>query len=259
MRSNSGRLNGKTAIITGAASGIGRGTARLFAEEGARLVLVDRDEDKLNQTVEEATAAGGEALAVVGDVSRRETSVRAVNAAVAQFGALDIVFNNAGIMPLFSVVDYPEEVWDQVMDVNLKSMFLMCKEAIPHMLKSGKGSIINTSSVNAELTEPGHVAYTSSKAGIIGLTRQIGVEYANRGIRCNAICPGWVETEMNLKLAEEMGGMEKLVPLIRQQQPLGRMAAVREVAYAVLFLASDEASAVTGSCLYVDGAASASI
>ena len=127
------------------------------------------------------------------------------------------------------------------------------------MLERGKGSIINTSSVMATLTEPGYEAYTSSKAAVIGLSKSIAVSYADRGIRCNALCPGWVDTAMNLKLAEELGGLDKLTPLIKQQQPLARMATTREVANCVLFLASDESSAVTGSALYVDGASTAAI
>jgi NAD(P)-dependent dehydrogenase (short-subunit alcohol dehydrogenase family) len=192
-------------------------------------------------------------------VAMSETIDRAVDAATRTYGKVDIVFNNAGIMPTGPITEYSEESWDRVMNVNLKSMFLMCKRVIPEMLKNGRGSIINTSSVMATLTEPGYTAYTSSKAGIIGLTKEIAVSYSEQGIRCNAICPGWVDTDMNRRLAEELGGLDKLTPLIKQQQPLGRMATVREVAYAVLFLASDESTAVSGSCLYVDGATSASI
>jgi NAD(P)-dependent dehydrogenase (short-subunit alcohol dehydrogenase family) len=145
------------------------------------------------------------------------------------------------------------------MAVNVKAMYLMCKAAIPHMLPRGAGSIINTSSVMATLTEPGYEAYTTSKAAVIGLTKAIAVSYAEQGIRCNCICPGWVDTPLNQRLAEELGGMEQLYPIIKRQQPQGRMASTREVGYAVLFLASDEASAVTGSALYVDGASSAAI
>jgi len=253
------RLRGKTAIITGAAAGIGLGTAQLFAEEGASLILVDRNADKLEQAAEQARSLGAACETVPGDVAQQETARQAAQLASTVFGKLDIVFNNAGIMPLGNLLEYPESLWDAVMNVNVKSMFLMAKVTIPLMLQSGGGSIINMSSVNAFLTEPDHAAYTSSKAAIIGLTKQIGVEFAARGIRCNAICPGWVETDMNLRLAEELGGMDRLTPIIQKQQPLGRMATVREVAQTVLFLASDDSSAVTGSCLYVDGACSASI
>lgn len=253
------RLLGKVAIITGAAAGIGRGTAELFAEHGAKLVLVDRDEVGLNEVVATFRANGVECLQCVADVKDRAAVERVVTQTGETFGGVDIVFNNAGIMPLADIQDLSEETWDEVLDTNLKAMFLMCKAAIPVMLRRGSGSIINTSSIMATLTEPGYTAYTTSKAGIIGLTKEIAVSYAERGIRCNAICPGWVDTPMNQRLAEELGGLDKLYPLIKKQQPQGRMASVREVGYAVLFLASDEASAVTGSCLYVDGGASASI
>lgn len=254
-----GRIANKIAIITGAASGIGAETARLFAEEGAKLVLIDRDEKKLLQTHQGISENGGTSCMVVGDVSVVDTITKAVHEAESLYGGIDIIFNNAGIMPLGEITEYSEDTWDQVLSVNLKSMFLMCKYAIPVMLKKGKGSIINTSSVMATLTEPKHAAYTSSKAGIIGLTKSVAVEYAERGIRCNALCPGWVDTEMNMKLAEDMGGIDKLYPIIKQQQPTGRMSTTREIASVVLFLASDDSTAVTGSCLYADGGSTASI
>ncbi|MCQ6557646.1 SDR family NAD(P)-dependent oxidoreductase [Paenibacillus mendelii] len=254
-----GRLANKVVIITGAASGIGKGTAILFAEEGANLILVDRDMEKLEGTAEEIRLKGGDCRTVCGDVSLTRTAAEVVETAVREFGGLDVVFNNAGIMPTADILGCTEETWDQVIDVNLKSMFLMCKQAIPEMLKRGGGSIINTSSVMAHLTEPGYTAYTASKAGILGLTKEIAVTYAEKGIRCNSISPGWVDTDMNMKLAEEMGGMDKLYPVIKAQQPLGRMATSREIAYGVLFLASDESVVVTGSCLNIDGGCTAAI
>ena len=256
------RLKDKVCIVTGAASGIGLGTALLFAEHGATLVLVDRDVAGLSA----ASAAAMKQIepltnvsAIVADVSKADDIARAVEDATKAFGHIDVVFNNAGIMPHGPVTTFAESEWDAVMDVNVKGMFLMCKAVLPGMLARGQGSIINTSSVMATLTEPGYEAYTSSKAAVIGLTKAIAVSYAAQGIRCNAICPGWVDTPMNQKLAEELGGLDKLTPLIKAQQPLGRMASVREVAHCVLFLASDESSAVTGSALYVDGASSAAI
>jgi NAD(P)-dependent dehydrogenase (short-subunit alcohol dehydrogenase family) len=247
------------AIITGAASGIGAGTAEVFAEQGARLMLVDRDGAGLDAVGQRLVASGAEVRTFCGDVALRATSERVVEQTLAGFGQIDIVFNNAGIMPHGDFGGYSEEAWDEVIDVNLKSMFLMCKVVIPHMLARGRGSIINTSSVMATLTEPGYEAYSSSKAGVIGLTKALAVSYAEQGIRCNCICPGWVDTPMNHELVDELGGVEQLKAVIRKQQPQARMASTREVGYAVLFLASDEASAVTGSALYVDGAASAAI
>ncbi|MSR81469.1 MAG: SDR family oxidoreductase [Candidatus Latescibacteria bacterium] len=253
------RLKDKVAILTGAASGIGQGTAELFAEHGARLVLVDRDEAGLAETSARVKRAGAAVVAVCGDVSQSTTIQRVVTTALETFAQIDVVFNNAGIMPYGDLQQVSEETWDEVQAVNVKAMFLMCKAVIPHMLQRGVGSIINTSSVMATLTEPGYEAYTTSKAGVIGLTKALAVSYAEQGIRVNALCPGWVETPMNLKVAEDLGGMDKLYPIVKRQQPLGRMASTREVAYAVLFLASDESTAVTGSALYVDGATTASI
>lgn len=253
------RLKDKVAIITGAASGIGAGTAEVFAEHGARLMLVDRDCDGLELVRQRLVAGGAQTRTLCGDVSLRATIDGVVAQTLARFGQIDIVFNNAGIMPHGDLQDYAEETWDTVIDVNLKSIFLMCKAVIPHMLARRQGSIVNTSSVMATLTEPGYEAYSSSKAGIIGLTKAIAVSYAEQGIRCNCICPGWVDTPLNHALIDEHGGLEQLSAVIRKQQPQARMASTREVGYAVLFLASDEASAVTGSALYVDGAASAAI
>lgn len=254
------RLLNKTAIITGAASGIGKATAELFAEHGANLVLIDWNESLLGETAASIAADWPHVVVVAGDISRADTIQRAVSAAKGRFGTIDILFNNAGIMPEnTSIVDFPDDRWDHVLSVNLKAMFMMCKQVIPIMLAQGGGSIINTSSVMAFLTEPGFTAYTASKAGIVGLTKDIAVTYAEQNIRCNALCPGWVDTEMNMKLAREMGGVEFLKPVIKKQQPLGRMATTREIAYSVLFLASDESVVVTGSCLFADGACTASI
>jgi NAD(P)-dependent dehydrogenase (short-subunit alcohol dehydrogenase family) len=252
------RLEDKVCIVTGAASGIGQGTARLFAEHGATLVLVDRDQEGLLAT-RALLASDTSAVTLQADVSLSADIQRVVDETMRLHGRIDVVFNNAGIMPHGDLLDFSEQTWDDVLNVNVKGMFLMCKAVIPHMLAQGGGSIINTSSVMATLTEPGYEAYSSSKAAVIGLTKAIAVSYAERNIRCNALCPGWVDTPMNQHLVEQMGGLDKLTPLIKQQQPNGRMATTREVANCVLFLASDESSAVTGSALYVDGAATAAI
>jgi NAD(P)-dependent dehydrogenase (short-subunit alcohol dehydrogenase family) len=255
------RLKDKVCIITGAGSGIGRGTALLFAEHGAKLVLVDRNLEGLMATQDliAEQGEGAHALAVRADVSKAADIERVVENTLREHGRVDVVFNNAGIMHHGEMLDFAEQTWDDVMDVNVKGMFLMCKAVIPAMLVQGGGSIINTSSVMATLTEPGYEAYTSSKAAVIGLSKAIAVSYAEKSIRCNALCPGWVDTPMNRDLVEQMGGLDKLTPLIKAQQPTGRMATAREVAQCVLFLASDESSAVTGSALYVDGASTAAI
>jgi NAD(P)-dependent dehydrogenase (short-subunit alcohol dehydrogenase family) len=253
------RLRDKTAIVTGAASGIGAGTAEVFAEEGARLVLVDRDEAGLAEVQRRLGGIAPGIAAVVGDVALRETAERAASTALKTFGQIDVLFNNAGVMTSGDFRGWTDEGWDTLMDINLRGIYLMCHTVLPHMLERGRGSIVNTSSVMAMLTEPGYEAYTTSKAGIIGLTKALAVSYAEAGIRCNCICPGWIDTPMNQRLAEELGGMDKLTPIIKRQQPLGRMISPREVGYAVLFLASDEASGITGAALMVDGAASAAI
>ena len=255
------RLQNKVCIITGAGSGIGAGTAQRFAEEGAALVLIDRDCVALEAVCSaiSKTSSAARAQAVCGDVALASDIARVVETAVREFGRIDVAFNNAGIMPHGEFLDFDETSWDNVMAVNVKGMMLMCKAVIPHMLRQGGGSIINTASVMATLTEPGYEAYTTSKAAVIGLSKAIAVSYAERGIRCNALCPGWVDTPMNMKLADALGGLDKLTPIIKAQQPTGKMATVREVANAVLFLASDDSTAVTGSALYVDGAASAAI
>ncbi len=254
-----GRLSGKVAIVTGAASGIGAGTAVVFAEHGARLVLVDRDGEGLERQRQGLREQGADVAAYQTDVAVRAGIEHVVALALDAYGQIDIVVNNAGIMPHGDLLAFDESTWDDVMAINLKSMFLMCKAVIPHMLERRQGSIINMSSVMAVLTEPGYEAYSASKAGVIGLTKALAVSYAEHGIRCNCICPGWVDTPLNQRLAVELGGVEQLNAVLKRQQPLGRMASTREVGNVALFLASDEASAVTGSALFVDGAASAAI
>ncbi len=253
------RLRDKVAIITGAASGIGAGTAEVFAEAGARLVLVDRDEAGLAAVRDGLAETGTEVVLCDGDVAEPETARRAVAAALAAFGRVDVLFNNAGVMTSGDFLAVDEAAWDAVLNPNLRGIYLMCRAAIPSMLERGRGAIVNTSSVMAFLTEPGYEAYTTSKAGIIGLTKALAVSYAEQGIRVNCICPGWVDTPMNRRLAEELGGMDKLTPIIKRQQPLARMVTTREVGNAVCFLASDDASGITGAVLCVDGAASAAI
>jgi NAD(P)-dependent dehydrogenase (short-subunit alcohol dehydrogenase family) len=273
------RLQDQVAIITGAASGIGAGTAEVFAEQGARLVLVDRDGDRLEATAMEVEQSKGREVenlqqpasarhldsstprlvTYAGDVSDPETARGAERLARETFGGVDILFNNAGVMTSGDFREVDEAAWDDVLDINLRGMYLMCRAVLPGMLERGRGAIVNTSSVMAVLTEPGYEAYTTSKAGIIGLTKALAVSYATQGIRVNCICPGWVDTPMNQRLAEELGGMENLTPIILKQQPNGRMLSTREIGNAVAFLASDEASGITGAALYVDGGASAAI
>jgi NAD(P)-dependent dehydrogenase (short-subunit alcohol dehydrogenase family) len=253
------RLLNKVAIITGAASGIGAGTAEVFAEEGAKLVLVDRDQTGLGMVCDRLSAINPDIVACLGDVADKETAKRAVQLAVGSFGGIDILFNNAGIMTYGDFAHVTDESWDTLLSINLRSFYLFSHAVVPHMLERGGGAIVNTSSAMAWVTEPGYEAYTTSKAGIIGLTKALAVSYAGQGIRANAILPGWVDTPLNQRLAEELGGLDKLTPIIKKQQPLPRMITTREIGYLVLFLASDEAKAITGAAIPIDGAASAAI
>ncbi len=247
-----GRLEGKSALITGAGSGIGRESARIFASEGAHVVVCDRDEPAGRETVSVVEGDGGRALFVAADVSRADDVRLAVQACVEGTGGLHILFNNAGVFPDRdgSPVDTEEDVWHQVIDVNLKGVFLCCKYGIPAMLGSGGGSIINTASFVAVVgAATSQIAYTASKGGVLAMTREIAVEYARRGIRANALCPGPVNTPL---LAEFLSD-----PDVRARRmvhiPMGRLAEASEIARAALFLASPDSSYVTGSTFLVDG------
>ncbi|TDI26504.1 MAG: SDR family oxidoreductase, partial [Acidobacteria bacterium] len=234
-----GRLTGKTALITGAGSGIGRESALLFASEGAKVVVADRDTESGNGTVSRIVADGGEALFVGVDVADAGQVEAAIAAAERAYGDLKVLFNNAGIFPDDdgSPVDTPEEVWDQVMNVNLKGVFLGCKYGIPALLRAGGGSIINTASFVAVLgAATSQIAYTASKGGVLALTRELAVVHARENIRFNALCPGPLRTELLMKFLDtEDKKQRRLV-----QIPMGRFGEAKEMASAVLYLASDE-------------------
>jgi NAD(P)-dependent dehydrogenase (short-subunit alcohol dehydrogenase family) len=251
-----GRLSGKTALITGAGSGIGRRAAVRFAAEGAAVVVADRDAAGAEATVAAVAEAGGRAVAVDVDVSRAADVEAAVAAAEREFGALHVLFNNAGIFPADdgSPVDTPESVWDTVMEVNLKGVFLGCKFGIPALLRAGGGSIVNTASFVAVMgAATSQIAYTASKGGVLAMTREIAVEYARRGIRANALCPGPVNTPLLQELlADPAARARRLVHV-----PMGRLAEADEIANAALFLASDESAYVNGATFLVDGAITA--
>jgi len=246
------RLAGKVALITGAGSGIGRQAALLFAAEGAKLVLGDRDAKAGERVAGEVAAAGGQATFVAMDVAKAADAERAVATAERSYGALHVLFNNAGIFPDAdgSPVDTPEAVFDQVMAVNLKGVFLGCKYGIPALLRAGGGSIVNTASFVAVLgAATSQVAYTASKGGVLAMTREIAVEYARKGIRANALCPGPVNTPLLAKLLENPAARARRLVHI----PMGRLAEAVEIARAALWLASDESSFVTGTTFLVDG------
>jgi NAD(P)-dependent dehydrogenase (short-subunit alcohol dehydrogenase family) len=236
-----GRLEGKVCVITGTASGIGAESARLFAAEGATVVGVDIDR----------RAAG--AITVQADVTD-EQQVQAMYArAREELGRIDVLFNNAGINPAedTSVLDTPLEVWQRVQDVNLRSVFLCCKHGIPHLLDAGGGSVINTASFVAVLgAAVSQISYTASKGAVVALSRELGVEFARRGVRVNALCPGPVDTPLlrDLFAADPQKAARRLVHV-----PMGRFAEPEEIARAALFLASDDSSYVTASTFLVDG------
>lgn len=246
------RLQEKVAIVTGAAGGIGRVSCLAFAREGAAVVAADRYREGAEAVAREIEDAGGRAKPCAVDVTDLDSVDAMVAGCIDAFGRLDVMFNNAGIFPDAdgSVTYTSLEVWQQVIDVNLKGVFLGCKIAIPAMLASGGGSIINTASFVAVMgAATSQSAYTASKGGVLALTREIAVEYARKGIRANALCPGPTRTPLLAELlAEEAARERRLVHI-----PMGRLAEVEEIAAAALFLASDESSFVTGTEFLVDG------
>ena len=246
------RLEGKVAVITGAGSGIGRVAASLFAAEGAKVVVADVVADQAEAAVADIEAAGGTATAVTVDVSDEAQVGSMIDHAVASYGGVHVLFNNAGIFPDDDggVLDTPPATWQKVMDVNLKGVWLGCRAAVPAMLDSGGGSIVNVASFVALVgAATAQMAYTASKGGVLAMTRELAVEYARKGIRANSICPGPIETPLLAELLSDPARRQRRLVHI----PIGRFGRPEEIARAALFLASDDASFVTGSALVVDG------
>jgi NAD(P)-dependent dehydrogenase (short-subunit alcohol dehydrogenase family) len=246
------RLANKVALITGGGSGIGKASSLLFAREGAKVVVVDLKKDTAQTTVDEIREAGGDAQAFGADVSKAKDSEAMVQFAEERYGALHVAFNNAGVFHPAdeSVTTTSEEIWDMVIDVNLKGVFFGCKYQIPALLRAGGGSIINTASFVAVIgAAVPQIAYTASKGGVLAMSREIAVEFARQNIRVNALCPGPVETPLLAELLADPARRNRRLVHI----PPGRFARAEEMANAALFLASDESSYVNGSTFLVDG------
>jgi NAD(P)-dependent dehydrogenase (short-subunit alcohol dehydrogenase family) len=247
-----GRLDGKVALITGGGSGMGRVASAVFSAEGARLALTDVNDEAGQSAAKEIEAAGGEALFVHADVSREADAEEMVRAAVARFGRLDVLYNNAGVMlgDDGSVDSTAESVWDRTLAINVKGVAFGCKFGIPAMVAGGGGSIVNVASFVAWMgAATSQTAYTASKGAVLAMTREIAVEYARRGVRCNALCPGPIDTPLLAELLSD--------PARRQRRfvhiPMGRLGRAEELAKAALFLASDDSSYMTGASLIADG------
>ena len=253
MSNNRGRLEGRSALITGGASGIGKATAQLFLEEGANVVICDRNVEALHETSNELRAYGGEVISVVGDVGSMADASTMVQRAVDGFGRLDVLFCCAGIASVMPISEVQEEEWDAVIDANLKGMFTMVRQVVPHMRSQGGGTIVTMGSELGIVAVPESPAYGASKGGVISFTRSIALDLIRFNIRVNSLCPGITKTpllqaEVDLSLDPERTAREQAA-----WAPIMRIADPREIAYGALFLASDESSFAVGSCLVLDG------
>lgn len=250
------RLESKIALVTGGGSGIGRATAELFASEGAKVVVSDLYRSTAEETAAAIANAGGDAIAVTGDVSINADAERMVSAAIDAYGRLDVLVNSAGVSARNALPEgaSPEQVWDRVMDVNLKGTYLVSWFAVPAIERSGGGSIINLSSIMGLVGYPsgmggGFNPYVPSKGGVVQFTKNLAIDSAGKSIRVNCICPGYVETNLTSALTND----EDLRRELESRHPMGRLGRPEEIAFAALYLASDESSYVTGTPLVVDG------
>jgi NAD(P)-dependent dehydrogenase (short-subunit alcohol dehydrogenase family) len=249
-----GRLKGKVAIVSGGATGMGGASSLLFAQEGAKVAIIDRNMAAANEIVAKIVMAGGEAIAVSADVSKADDVNAAVNKTITAFGPITVLFNHAGTIVIKPFLETTEEEWDWLHDVNVKSMFLMTKAVLPSMIAAGGGSIVCTSSISAVAATPMEVLYGTTKGACHMFARAIAVEFRDRNIRCNAVCPGFVRTPHGMREVKELLalGIDASDAALQSQQ--GRIAEPEEIARAALFLASDEASFVSGTHLFVDNA-----
>ncbi|MGH2693376.1 MAG: SDR family NAD(P)-dependent oxidoreductase [Actinomycetota bacterium] len=251
------RLDAKAAIVTGAASGIGEGIARRFAEAGARVTVADRDGDGARRVAQAIIDGGAEALVVQCDVSREDDLQAMVEETAARFGGVDILVNNAGVIDFTPIETLTLARWEHVLAINLTSIAFASKHAVPHIRRAGGGAIVNIASIQAVLTGPKFAAYAASKGGVVTLTRSMALELGPMGIRVNAILPGYIRTPLFLADAERLGGGDPdvFVRELEQKIALGRIGTPADVAAVVLFAASDEARYVTGASLVVDAGA----
>jgi NAD(P)-dependent dehydrogenase (short-subunit alcohol dehydrogenase family) len=252
-----GEFDGRVALVTGGALGIGRGIVEGFAAAGAAVAIADVNADAARALAAELDRAGHRAIASVGDVADAGDAQRMVAETVAAFGRLDVLVNNAGIMPrdwYRRIEETPEEVWDRILAVNLKGIFLLSKAAIPEIRRVGGGAIVNIASVQGLQSSPRVPAYAASKGAVLSLTRQMALDYAAENIRVVAICPGTIDTEMvRAGARSEAGDVDEAVRRLGALHPLGRIGRPEDIANAAVFLASDRASFITGEHLNVDG------
>ena len=246
-------LSGKVALVTGGAAGIGRATSLLFAREGAVVVIADINAEAGQAVVAEINRAGGRAIFEATDVTRQADCQRAAERTVAEFGRIDILFNNAGIIRRATVLDLSEAEWDRVLAVNVKAIYLLSREVIPHMQKQGGGSIINTASGWGLAGGPKAAAYCASKGAVVLLTKAMAIDNGPMNIRVNCICPGDTDTGMLRAEAQQLGETSDRFLSEASKRPLGRVGSPEEIARAVVYLASDAASFVTGTALVIDG------
>lgn len=253
-----GRLDGKNAIITGGNSGIGLATALLFAQQGANVVIAARNPERGRQAEQQVSASGGRALFVACDVRQVADCQNAVNTALDAFGRLDILFNNAGVIYVDRpVTNTSDQEWAETLDVNLNGTFFMSRCAIPHMAQAGGGAIINNASVFGLKAGVGAAAYCAAKGGVVLLTKAMAIDHAAQNIRVNCVCPGSVDTPLLDGEIVALGGEELMRPKFAARHPMNRIASPDEIARAVLFLASDDSSYITGAAIPVDGGRSA--
>ncbi len=244
------RLQDRVAVITGAGSGIGRAMSLLFAREGARVLAADLDGAAAEET---AAQVGAQCVAMRVDASQPEEVRAMIERAVAEMGRIDVLCNNAGIGSTTDVVDCEPDDWDRVMTVNVRSVFLGCKYAVPHMVRQGRGAIVNTASVAGMVGVPKRASYCASKGAVIALTRQVAMDFVKQGVRVNCVCPGTVDSPWVERLLAGVDDKAAARAALEARQPMGRLGTPEEVAAAALYLASDDAAFVTGTSLVLDG------